>query len=115
TAYRIDIDQFQAYLKSQYELDQPENATFLMIRSWIVSLVETGLDKTSVNRKIATLRSFFGFLLRRKSIAADPMLKVTALKTSKKIPVFVEEKPMETLLDDVDFPDDFKGVRDKLV
>ena len=115
TAYRIDIDQFQAYLKSQYELDQPENATFHMIRSWIVSLVETGLDKTSVNRKIATLRSFFGFLLRRKAIAADPMLKVTALKTSKKIPVFVEEKPMETLLDDVDFPDDFKGVRDKLV
>ncbi|GAB3928775.1 tyrosine-type recombinase/integrase [Larkinella terrae] len=115
TAYRIDIDQFQDYLKSQYELEKPETATFHQIRSWIVSLVESGLDKTSVNRKIATLRSFFGFMLRRKVIETDPMLKVSALKTSKKIPVFVEEKPMETLLDDVDFPDDFKGLRDKLV
>ncbi|MGA0560113.1 tyrosine-type recombinase/integrase [Larkinella sp. VNQ87] len=115
TAYRTDLDQFQTYLKNQYELEQPEQATFQQIRSWIVSLVETGLDKTSVNRKIATLRSFYGFLLRRKAIETDPMLKVSALKTSKKVPVFVEEKPMETLLDDVDFPDDFKGLRDKLV
>lgn len=115
TAYRIDMEQFQAYLKSQYELEPAENATFNQIRSWIVSLVETGLDKTSVNRKIATLRAFYGFLLRRKVITIDPMLKVSALKISKKVPVFVEEKPMETLLDNVDFPDDFKGLRDKLV
>ncbi|GAB3253989.1 tyrosine recombinase XerC [Larkinella harenae] len=115
TAYRTDLDQFLAYLKSDYELDQPEQATFHQIRSWIVSLVESGMDKTSVNRKIATLRSFYGFLMRRKIITTDPTLKVSALKTSKKIPVFVEEKPMETLLDGVDFPDDFKGLRDKLV
>ncbi|MGV3558152.1 tyrosine-type recombinase/integrase [Larkinella arboricola] len=115
TAYRTDIEQFQLYLKSQYELELAENATFPQIRSWIASLVETGLDKTSVNRKIATLRAFYGFLLRRKTIVIDPMLKISALKTSKKVPVFVEEKPMETLLDNVDFPDDFKGLRDKLV
>ncbi|RAK03226.1 integrase/recombinase XerC [Larkinella arboricola] len=115
TAYGTDIEQFQLYLKIQYELELAENATFPQIRSWIASLVETGLDKTSVNRKIATLRAFYGFLLRRKTIVIDPMLKISALKTSKKVPVFVEEKPMETLLDNVDFPDDFKGLRDKLV
>lgn len=115
TAYGNDLAQFQAYLQVQYALETPEKADFHQIRSWIVSLVEEGMDRTSVNRKIATLRSFYGFLLRRKTIEVDPMLKISALKTSKKIPVFVEEKPLETLLDDVDFSDDFKGQRDKLV
>ncbi|WP_128546060.1 tyrosine-type recombinase/integrase [Larkinella soli] len=115
TAYRNDLEQFQAFLNNRFELEGAEKADFHQIRSWIVELVENGLDKTSVNRKIATLRSFYGFLLRRKAITADPMLKIQALKTSRKIPVFVEEKPMETLLDECDFPDDFSGLRDKLV
>ena len=53
--------------------------------------------------------------MRRKIIALDPTLKIQALKTSRKLPVYVEEKPMETLLDDPDFPDGFAGVRDQLV
>ena len=115
TAYSNDLAQFTAYLQGQYALETPEKADYHQIRSWIVSLVEDGMDRTSVNRKIATLRSFYAFLLRRKTIETDPMVKISALKTSKKIPVFVEEKPLATLLDDVDFPDDFKGLRDKLV
>lgn len=115
TAYGKDLEQFTTYLKTEFSLEAPETADALQIRAWIVSLVESGLDKTSVNRKIATLRSFFGFLLRRQLIVADPMVKISALKTSKKLPVYVEEKPMETLLDEVDFSDDFAGLRDKLV
>jgi len=115
TAYANDLEQFSVFLAAECNLEQPEKADFRHIRSWVVSLVENGLDKTSVNRKIATLRSFYGFLLRRKLITVDPMVKIQALKTSKKLPVYVEEKPMETLLDDVDFPDTFEGIRDKLV
>jgi integrase/recombinase XerC len=115
TAYQKDLEQFAAFLKAESNLEEAEKASFLNIRSWIVSLVEAGLDKTSVNRKIATLRSYYGFLLRRKIITEDPTIKVQALKTSKKLPVYVEEKPMESLLEEVDFPDDFAGMRDKLV
>ncbi|RYC68789.1 tyrosine-type recombinase/integrase [Spirosoma sordidisoli] len=115
TAYAKDLEQFSSFLATECNVSQPDRADFRQIRSWIVSLVESGLDKSSVNRKIATLRSFYGFLLRRKLIEADPMAKIQALKTSRKLPVYVEEKPMETLLTDVDFPDTFDGVRDKLV
>jgi len=115
TAYQGDMNQFSTFLEREYGLSTPEKADHLQIRGWIVSLVEGGMDRTSVNRKIATLRAFYGFLLRRSLISADPTLKVTALKTSKKLPVYVEEKPMNTLLDEVDFPDDFPGLRDKLV
>jgi integrase/recombinase XerC len=115
TAYANDLEQFSKFLVAECNIDQPEQADFRHIRSWIVSLVEAGLDKTSVNRKIATLRCYYGFLLRQKVIMIDPMTKVQALKTSKKLPMYVEEKPMEMLLNDIDFPDTFEGIRDKLV
>ncbi|GAB3889965.1 tyrosine-type recombinase/integrase [Spirosoma agri] len=115
TAYANDMEQFGAFLMTECNIDLPEKADYRHIRSWIVSLVEAELDKTSVNRKVATLRCYYGFLLRRKVITIDPMTKVQALKTNKKLPMYVEEKPMDMLLNDIDFPDTFEGVRDKLV
>lgn len=115
TAYANDLEQFRAFLTTECNVNQPERADFRHIRSWIVSLVEGGMDKSSVNRKIATLRSYYGFLLRRQVINLDPMTKIQALKTSRKLPVYVEEKPMEMLLAETDFPDTFDGLRDKLV
>lgn len=115
TAYGNDLEQFSTFLATECNIAQPEQADFRHIRSWIVSLVESEMDKSSVNRKIATLRNFYGFLLRRKVIAIDPMTKIQALKASKKLPIYVEEKPMDMLLSDIDFPDTFAGNRDKLV
>lgn len=115
TAYGTDLEQFTRYLVEHYELETPEAAEFQQIRSWIAHLAESGLETRSINRKIATLRAFFGFLLRKKHRADDPMLKIRALKTDRSLPTFVKETEMATLLDDVEFPDDFAGVRDKLV
>jgi integrase/recombinase XerC len=115
TAYASDLEQFFAFLNAECAVSQPELADFRHLRSWIVSLVEGDMDKSSVNRKIATLRAFYGFLLRRKIIDSDPTVKIQALKASKKLPQYVEEKPMEMLLSDTEFPDTFEGLRDKLV
>lgn len=115
TAYRGDLEQFTRYLAEHYELAAPESADFQLIRSWIAHLSESGLDNRSINRKIATLRAFYGFLLRKKSLTVDPMLQIRALKTARSLPTFVKEQEMATLLDDVEFPADFPGTRDKLV
>jgi integrase/recombinase XerC len=115
TAYEGDLKQFSIFLQFQYEFKEPEKAEFQMIRSWIVALVDEKIENRSINRKIATLRTFYNFLLRHKTIAANPMLKIRALKTDKTLPKYVEEKPMENLLDDMQFSDDFSGFRDKLV
>ncbi len=114
-AYENDLLQFTEFLQEHHPATPPAQATHLLVRSWIVHLVEAHLDKTTVNRKIATLRSFYGYLLRRQHIITDPMQKVVALKQSKKLPTFVEEQPLATLLDEIDFPDTFAGLRDKLV
>ena len=115
TAYRTDIEQFVAYLSEFYELTDPERADAQMVRSWIASLSEAKLDNRSINRKIATLRAFFDFLLRQRVIEQNPMLKTKALKTDRSLPQFVKEPEMTNLLDKVEFPEGFAGMRDKLV
>jgi integrase/recombinase XerC len=114
-AYRKDLDQFHQYLKASYEEDDCSNANHLMIRSWILELMEKGLDPKSVNRKLASLRSYYKYLLRNNMLELNPMLKVKAPKTRKKLPVFVEEASMIQLLDHLEFTNDFSGVRDKIV
>ena len=114
-SYQTDLDQFQKYLLFQYDCDTSESAQPVMLRSWIVSLMEEGLNPTSVNRKIASLRSYYGFLRRKQLIPKDPTKVLSALKTRKKLPAFVEEKAMETLFQEDTFTDDFTGMRDRVV
>ena len=115
SAYQRDLEQFVQYLTTAYELSAPEEATFPMIRSWIVSLVEQKMEATSINRKIATLRTFFKFLLKQRTISQDPMQKVMALKTNRTLPAFVDEQPMGLLLDQFQFEEGYQGLRDKLI
>ncbi|GLU51009.1 tyrosine recombinase XerC [Dyadobacter frigoris] len=115
TSYRTDLDQFRKYLLFQYEVDKPETATSVMLRSWIVSLMEEGLNPSSVNRKMASLRSYYGFLRRRKHILKDPSTILSSMKTRRKLPAFIEEKAMESLFDSEGFTDDFIGHRDRVI
>jgi len=115
TAYGKDLEQFAEFLEKTYNLKDLDKADFRMIRGWAVSLVEAELHHRSVNRKLATLRSFYGYLLRCKVIAANPTLRVSALKTDKPLPMFVEEKNLQLMFEEVTFADDFEGIRDKLV
>lgn len=113
-SYRNDMNQFEAYLRETYE-EEPARASYTMVRSWVVSLVEQGHDALTINRKIASLRSFYKFLLRQEAIRKDPMVKIKILKTKKKLPQFVKEPDMNAVLDKSAFEDNHEGWRDKLV
>ncbi|SKC17060.1 tyrosine-type recombinase/integrase [Dyadobacter psychrophilus] len=114
-SYQTDLDQFQKYLLFQYELEKPQEAKAPMLRSWVVSLMEEGMNPSSINRKIASLRTFYGFLKRKNVVSQDPTKILSALKTRKKLPAFVEEKSMEMLFLPDTFTDDFEGVRDRTI
>lgn len=113
-SYKTDLHQFQIFLKTAYS-ENPESASYAMVRSWIVSLVEEKMDSLSVNRKIACLRSFYKFLIRQERITTDPMMKIKVLKTKKKLPHFVSESDMVQLLDHSQFSGDHAGLRDQLI
>jgi integrase/recombinase XerC len=115
SSYRTDLEQLARYLLDQYETPQPETASPAMLRSWVVKLMEDGLSSVSVNRKIASLRSYYGFMRKKGAIPADPSKMLSVLKTKKRLPVYVEEKAMEALFEVDVFPDDDAGLRDKLI
>jgi len=114
-SYQTDLNQFQEYLKKEFSDTPTEEANYGLVRSWIVSLVEEKLDPLSVNRKIACLRSYYKFLMRQELITKDPMVKIKILKTSKKLPHFVNEQDIVKLLDNNGFAQDHEGVRDQLI
>lgn len=113
-AYQSDLLQLQKYLTNTYD-SKLEKASYIMLRSWIIELLNDGLNTRTTNRKITTLKSFFKFLLQRNKIKVDPSFKLKSSKFSKKIPVFVVESSMNQLLNEVQFDDNFSGSRDKLI
>lgn len=118
-SYKNDLSNLSDYLLTTYELSNPEQANYPMLRSWIVTLVDQEMQPKSINRKIACLRSFYHFLQKKEVISKDPTLKIRALKVKKSLPVFVNEDDMVDLLDEllenVKFENSFSGLRDKLV
>ncbi|NCI48209.1 tyrosine-type recombinase/integrase [Sediminibacterium soli] len=114
-AYETDLGQFLAYLTSQFEAPPLGSITPMFIRSWLAELKEDELMAKSINRKISALRSFFKYQLKTGLIKQTPMTTVTAPRTGKRLPVFVEEKDIATLFDHVAFGDDWKGRTERLV
>ena len=114
-AYEADLREFEEHFKkTDAELDfrsvHSDN-----VRNWMVSLMDEGRTETSVNRKLSSLRSFYRFLLRRKEITVNPMLKVVGPKKKKPLPSFVREKDMDRLLDECSFEEGFEGYRDRTI
>ena len=114
-AYRKDLEQFSEFCLLSFEKEDISTADHPEIRAWIIDLVDQGLSSTSVNRKIATLRSFYKFLMRSGEITKDPTYKLRALKTPKRLPEFVQEDAIDKVLDELQFKPDFDGQRDKMV
>lgn len=114
-SYENDLAQLRSFMKGEYDVEDLSEANHSILRSWIISLVDDGIQPKSVNRKIASLRSFYKFLMRQGVITKDPTSKIKILKTSKKLPQFVNEKDMNLLLDQCEFTNDFSGLRDRLV
>ena len=117
SAYRSDLDQFFSFLNREDPgVKNPDEITYQCIRNWMIHLMDDQLTARSVNRKIATLRKYFKFLLREGVITTNPASKIQAPKTIKHLPVVVEEAKLTQLLDNQEtFTDDFAGLRDKLI
>lgn len=114
-AYTTDLTQFIDYLEGCYQINQITEVKHTIIRSWIVSLMEQKISPRSVNRKITTLKTFYKYMLRQCLVAENPMLKIQAPKTSKRLPVYVEKERMDVLLDRTDFSDDLEGQTSRLI
>lgn len=115
TAYRTDLVQFFAFLKEHYDITDIDKVDYQIVRSWIVSLMDNKVTTRSVNRKITTLKTYFRFLIKEGIVKENPMSRVIAPKTSKRLPVFVEADNMTRLFDEVNWGTGYEAARDKLI
>ncbi|HEY2649487.1 MAG TPA: tyrosine-type recombinase/integrase [Puia sp.] len=114
-AYRDDLGQFFTYLDSNFGETPLRSVNTPFIRSWLASLKEQKITSKSINRKISTLKSFFKFQLRTGLLEKSPMTGVITPKSGKRLPVYVEEKDMQTLTEQIDFPDSWQGRTERLL
>lgn len=109
-SYKRDIMQYQTYTNQNninyLKVDEKK------IKEYLQYLQEIGKKSSTVSRSLASIRSFYQFLVRTKLIAQDPTENIQSPKIEKRVPSILTSKEIELLLDqpkDVDL----KGTRDK--
>ena len=119
TAYRQDLNQFNDFLVSDSE--DLLVISHQDVRSWMLALMEQGSEAKTVNRKLSVLRSFYKFLQREELIRNNPMVHIKTPRVPKRLPIVIDEKKMDSLLDsdslcdDPIFENNFGGMRNRLI
>jgi len=114
-AYNTDLGQFVHFMKESVGDFDFKKVTPRNVRSWIIFMMEEGVSARSINRKIATLKSFYKYLMKQELMDVSPVQLVTTPKVGKKLPTFVQKENLDQLLDLDLFNHDYEGVRDKLI
>lgn len=113
--YSAGLEAFERFFK---RLDAElcwENLDEDVIRDWMMAMMEEGNRTGSICCRLSSVRAFYKFLLKRGLVDRNPAHLVVAPKREKNLPIFVREDQMDRLLDGNYFPEDFVGVRDRLI
>ncbi len=92
-SYEGDLRQFDEFLARYFSPKKAEigRVNQTVIRKFLGDLLEQGLQKRSVARKLAAVRAWFKYLSKRGEIAVNPTLNIVSPKLPKKLPVFLPE------------------------
>lgn len=112
-SYENDLRQFGSFLVQESEENSLPDP--LLIRSWIISMMEDGKQPRTIHRKISSLRTYCKYLISRGILESNPADRVLKPKLRKGLPVFVEEEKIRLLLDTPEWPEGFEGKRDRFI
>ncbi|MEM8526187.1 MAG: tyrosine-type recombinase/integrase [Bacteroidota bacterium] len=117
TAYQTDLQQFSQFLKEAYEIEDLTQVEGRQIRAWVVALLSDGKTPRTIQRKLATLKSCYKYFLEKGWTEKNPMQKVIAPKSGKRLPNFVQENQMLDLFDPskVQFKNTYPDQRNRLI
>lgn len=114
-AYKNDLESFLAFIEEEFKCEEGDLVNYSMIRSWIVTLVDKKLNNRSINRKIASLKSYFKFLLKTNQISENPLAKHKSLKVAKTLQIPFSEKEITSVINNFSTQEDFESVRNKAI
>lgn len=111
-AYTGDIEEFSAFLAGK-GVDSLAAAKNTEIVAYLLQMKEEGKSAATVNRKLASLRMFYKYMLEQKLIAENPVAGIKSMKIEKKGIEYLTIEEVDRLLS---LPDDsVKGRRDKAI
>ena len=114
-SYKNDLDQFKKFYNNLSNSEETANADKRSIRSWIIDLSLNNNSKKTINRKIATLKSYYKFLIKRGIIRNNPTNNIKSLKTDQNIPKFLKENDLAIVFDNLRAENNLKKIRDILI
>ncbi len=111
-AYLRDLEHFADFLKSR-GIQSLNETTESEIVAYLMNLKASGKSKSTVNRKLASLRTFFSYLVKKGILTVNPAEDIKSPKIEKKDIEFLSVEEIDRLLE---LPDDsFKGIRDRAI
>lgn len=114
-SYRDDLQRFEDFVKSRSGEYDPLLIDVDMVRGWMAEMGRSHQAVSSIKRRLCCLRSFCRFLRRKGLIDVNPLSLLPSPKVPKHLPVWVNEEQMDYVIDDIDYGQDFEGVRDHLL
>ncbi|MCL2760302.1 MAG: tyrosine recombinase XerC [Desulfuromonadales bacterium] len=113
-AYERDLDQFARFMEEKVRPDITiHEISHINIRNYLAALHSQQM-KSTIGRKLASVRSLFRFLLRRGFIAKNPAELVSTPKKEKKLPYHLDIDEALSLIDAPKNPD-ILALRDKAI
>ena len=100
-SYESDLHHFVAFLLANH-VRSLDAVTKNLLRAYLSTLLDEGLTKKSIARKIASLRSFFRFGKRKKLVSTNPTLTIVSPKLEKRLPSYLDESSTKQLFDAVE-------------
>src|SRR5674476_1425310 len=94
-SYKNDLSAFIAFLKNDYNIDDPEKISYNHVSSFFELLFELELAGSSAARYLSSLRGFFSYLIHNKYITRNPVDKIEAPKRKKNLPEVLTIPEME--------------------
>ena len=113
-SYRNDLISFRDYVISQKTSFDVNEIDTIIIRGWILFLLESGQSSRTVNRKLSAIKSFYRFLNLKDYCKSNPTRNVVAPKIKKSLPLFFKENELELAIDLFDGTD-FKSKMSRLI
>ena len=114
-SYREDLTALNDYLTESYgHAPAPSEITALDLRGYVAALHEAGYAKTSVSRRLASLRSFYRFAQREGLASANPAKPLRNPRPDRKLPHFLSTEEIGRLLQ-APAEDDPAGLRDRAI
>ena len=115
TTYREALTTFQIFYSSISQELTWQTVDADIVRRWMAAEMERGRTARTVVKKLSALRSFYKYLLRMERIDHDPVRLVKNPKIHIPLPTFLKQSEIDRLFDQVTFPDDYEGLRDRTI